>query len=106
MLWGGNRCEKEDIAIETLPDGGTRVVFVYQFLKGCQACQLLGYAWFAFDFDRGRQIQRNETYKNKICWRKAVMQLFLLSPVLRFFSYHRRFGRLDDTCTAAARIFG
>ncbi|MCX5854898.1 MAG: hypothetical protein NTZ24_10120 [Deltaproteobacteria bacterium] len=75
MFWGGNRHEKEVIQEEALPEGGVRLVFIYRFLKGCRACQVLGNAWVAFDFDK------DGTFKGtKLLRTKSLVKLERKSP--------------------------
>ncbi len=50
-IWSGDRSGGKDILIETLSGGGQRFILSYRLLDGCHACELLGYAKFAFQFD-------------------------------------------------------
>lgn len=50
-IWPGDRNSSKDISAETSPGGGQRFILGYRLLDGCHACQLLGYAKFAFQFD-------------------------------------------------------
>jgi hypothetical protein len=75
MFWGGNRQEKENILKEALPEDGVRLAFIYRFLKGCRACQVLGNAWIAFDFDK------DGTFKGtKLLRTKSLVKLDRKSP--------------------------
>lgn len=50
-VWPGDRSEKDVPVIETLPNGGQRFFLNYELLNGCHACELVGSAQFAFEFD-------------------------------------------------------
>lgn len=53
-LWPGDRSPKQP-AVELLPDGGQTFVVPYTLRNFCHACEVLGTAFFCFDFDgRGR----------------------------------------------------
>lgn len=50
-VWPGDRSEKDVPVIETPPGGGQRFILTYRLLNGCHACELIGSAQFAFQFD-------------------------------------------------------
>lgn len=50
-LWPGDRSPGASPEVRTLNDEGTALDFRYRLLDGCRACKVLGYAYFAFDFD-------------------------------------------------------
>ncbi|MFH1079856.1 MAG: protease inhibitor I42 family protein [Pseudomonadota bacterium] len=51
-LWPGDRSGKDFLRSERTPDGGQRFVVHYRLLNGCHACELAGYAGYAFEFDK------------------------------------------------------
>jgi predicted secreted protein len=51
-LWQGDRSGKEYPLFERRADGVQRFIVRYRLLNGCHACELAGYARYAFDFDR------------------------------------------------------
>jgi hypothetical protein len=51
MLFPGDRSGTGQPQVETLPDRGERFVVRYQLQNGCHACERIGSATFAFDFD-------------------------------------------------------
>jgi predicted secreted protein len=50
-LWPGDRFGTDFPVMEKLSDGGQRFHVGYRLLNGCHACEVLGSAVFAFDFD-------------------------------------------------------
>lgn len=50
-LWPGERSPDISPVGGTLKDGGASLDFRYRLLDGCRSCKVVGYAWFAFDFD-------------------------------------------------------
>jgi predicted secreted protein len=69
-LWPGDRSPKYPLA-EPLPDGGQTFVIPYTLRNFCHACEVLGTAFFAFDFDKnGRltaiEFQRVESLPKKL----------------------------------------
>ncbi len=50
-VWPGDRSGPGHVAVEDLDDGGRRFVVGYKLRNGCHACELVGAADFAFDFD-------------------------------------------------------
>jgi predicted secreted protein len=50
-VWPGNRSGMNYPLLNKLTGNGQRFVVRYRLLNGCHACQRLGNAWFAFDFD-------------------------------------------------------
>ncbi len=50
-LWPGDRYAADCIKGEDLPENGKRFIASYRFLDGCHACESLGTARIAFDFD-------------------------------------------------------
>jgi len=55
MLWPGDRSDSDYPLPETRPDGGQRFTVRYRLLNGCHACELAGYARYAFEFDKTGQ---------------------------------------------------
>ncbi|MBA4396564.1 MAG: hypothetical protein C0394_04165 [Syntrophus sp. (in: bacteria)] len=55
MLWPGDRSDRDYPLPETRPDGGQRFTVRYRLLNGCHACELAGYAGYAFEFDKTGQ---------------------------------------------------
>lgn len=51
MLFGGDRTIKRPPEIIARPDKGQRFIVTYRLLNGCHACERVGKAKFAFDFD-------------------------------------------------------
>ena len=51
-IFPGDRNGTDYPAIEKLPDGGQRFIVTYRLLNGCHACERVGEASFAFDFER------------------------------------------------------
>ena len=51
-MWPGPRFSQQYPAVEALPDGGQSFVVPYGLHNFCQACEMLGTAFFSFDFDR------------------------------------------------------
>jgi hypothetical protein len=51
MLFPGDRSGAGEPKVETLPDRGERFVVRYRLQNGCHACERIGSATFAFDFD-------------------------------------------------------
>ncbi len=51
-LWQGDRSDREYPFLERTPDGGQRFIVRYRLLNGCHACELAGYAGYAFEFDK------------------------------------------------------
>jgi predicted secreted protein len=51
-LWPGDRSDSDYPLPETRPDGGQRFTVRYRLLNGCHACELIGYAGYAFEFDK------------------------------------------------------
>lgn len=51
-LWPGDRWSPDCIVPGTTQDGKQRFLVTYRLLNGCHACELLGSARVAFDFDR------------------------------------------------------
>jgi predicted secreted protein len=51
-LWPGDRWSADCIVPGTTQDGKQRFLVAYRLLNGCHACELLGSARVAFDFDR------------------------------------------------------
>jgi hypothetical protein len=54
-LWPGDRFRTIEPAMESLPDRGQRFVIEYRLRNLCHACELIGFARFAFDFDHTGQ---------------------------------------------------
>ncbi len=50
-IWPGQRSGTGHPLLRKLAGNGQRFVVGYRLLKGCHACERLGNAWFAFDFD-------------------------------------------------------
>jgi predicted secreted protein len=57
-LWPGDRSSREFPSAQTTMDGGQRFVVRYRLLNGCHACELTGYARYAFDFDKTGRFQQ------------------------------------------------
>ena len=55
-MWPGHRFQPQFPAVETLPDGGQGFVVPYGLRNFCHACELLGTAFFSFDFDKGGRL--------------------------------------------------
>jgi predicted secreted protein len=51
-LWPGDRSDRDYPLPEGTPDGGLRFMVRYRLLNGCHACELAGYALYAFEFDK------------------------------------------------------
>jgi predicted secreted protein len=51
-MWPGDRSARHYPAAEALPDGGQTFVVPYTLRNLCHACDVVGTAFFAFDFDR------------------------------------------------------
>ncbi|MGO9569796.1 MAG: hypothetical protein ACLP5H_19865 [Desulfomonilaceae bacterium] len=51
MLFGGDRTITRPPEMNVQPTKGQRFVVEYRLLNGCHACERVGRAWFAFDFD-------------------------------------------------------
>ncbi len=51
MLFGGDRSLKQPPKMIALSGKGQRFVVEYRLLNGCHACERVGGAQFAFDFD-------------------------------------------------------
>lgn len=51
-FWPEDRTSKSVPMIKKLRGQGQRFVINYRITDGCRACEYLGTAWFAFDFDR------------------------------------------------------
>ncbi|PKN60957.1 MAG: hypothetical protein CVU53_00430 [Deltaproteobacteria bacterium HGW-Deltaproteobacteria-11] len=51
-LWFGDRSGRDFPRMERTPDGGQRFIVRYRLLNGCHACELAGYAGYAFEFDK------------------------------------------------------
>jgi predicted secreted protein len=57
-IWPGDRTSKYPL-IESLPDGGQAFIVPFILRNLCHACEMLGTAYFAFDFDKdGRLAQQ------------------------------------------------
>ena len=50
-IWPGNRSGTDYPQFNRLPNNGIRLIANYQLQNGCHACEIVGYANFAFDFD-------------------------------------------------------
>jgi predicted secreted protein len=55
-MWPGHRFQPQSAAVESLPDGGQGFVVSYGLRNFCHACELLGTAFFSFDFDKGGRL--------------------------------------------------
>ncbi len=55
-LWPGDRSFRQAPLSETLPGGGQAFVVPYTLRNFCHACEVLGSAFFAFDFDKGGKL--------------------------------------------------
>ncbi len=55
-LWPGDRSLRQVPLIETLPGGGQAFIVPYTLRNFCHACEVLGSAFFAFDFDKGGKL--------------------------------------------------
>jgi len=51
MLFGGDRTMTRPPAMVVQPNQGQRLIVEYRLLNGCHACERVGRATFAFDFD-------------------------------------------------------
>jgi hypothetical protein len=51
-IWPGDRSGTTFVVTKRLPMGGVRVTVPYVLRNGCRACDTLGTATFAFDFER------------------------------------------------------
>jgi len=51
MLFGGDRTMTRPPAMVVQPNQGQRFIVDYRLLNGCRACERVGRATFAFDFD-------------------------------------------------------
>ncbi len=51
MLFGGDRTITSPSDMISLPTKGQQFIFQYRLLNGCHACERVGRAKFAFDFD-------------------------------------------------------
>lgn len=50
-LWPGDRHDLGHVIIEAIPGGGQRFILDYRLRNGCHACEEIGSAKFAFEFD-------------------------------------------------------
>ncbi|HUJ89610.1 MAG TPA: protease inhibitor I42 family protein [Syntrophorhabdales bacterium] len=50
-MWPGDRTTKYPL-VEALPEGGQSFIVPYKLRNFCQACEVLGTAFFSFDFDK------------------------------------------------------
>lgn len=50
-IWPGNRSGTDYPQFNRLSNNGIRLIANYQLQNGCHACEIVGYANFAFDFD-------------------------------------------------------
>jgi hypothetical protein len=55
-LWPGDRSFKQVPLVETLSGGGQAFVVSYILRNFCHACEVLGSAFFSFDFDKGGKL--------------------------------------------------
>ena len=55
-IWPGDRPPKLPVQVETLPNGGQGFVVSYTLRNFCHACEVLGTAFFSFDFDRAGKL--------------------------------------------------
>ena len=55
-LWPGDRSFKQPPVVEALPGGGQSFVIPYTLRNFCHACEVLGSAFFSFDFDKGGKL--------------------------------------------------
>ncbi len=55
-LWPGDRSLKQSLLVEALPAGGQAFVVPYTLRNFCHACEVLGTAFFSFDFDKGGKL--------------------------------------------------
>jgi len=51
-LWPGDRGSSKYPVVEALPDSGQSLVVPYTLRNLCHACEVLGTAFFSFDFDK------------------------------------------------------
>lgn len=50
-LWPGDRHDLAQVITEAIPGGGQRFILDYRLRNGCHACEEIGNARFAFEFD-------------------------------------------------------
>jgi inhibitor of cysteine peptidase len=55
-LWPGERPPKQPLSVEALPGGGQGFVIPYTLRNFCHACEILGTAFFSFDFDKSGKL--------------------------------------------------
>jgi predicted secreted protein len=55
-LWPGDRSSRQMLLVEALPGGGQAFVVPYTLRNFCHACEVLGSAFFSFDFDKGGKL--------------------------------------------------
>ena len=55
-MWPGDRSAKLALTVETLPSGGQAFILPYTLRNFCHACEVLGTAFFSFDFDKGGKL--------------------------------------------------
>ena len=55
-LWPGDRSFRQVLLVEALPGGGQAFVVPYTLRNFCHACEVLGSAFFSFDFDKGGKL--------------------------------------------------
>ncbi len=51
-IWPGDRSPRHHPVVEALPDGGQSFVVPYTLRNLCHACDVVGTAFFSFDFDK------------------------------------------------------
>jgi predicted secreted protein len=72
-LWPGDRSPKYPL-IELLPDGGQSFIVPYTLRNFCHACEVLGTAFFSFDFDKGGRLVSNRFQRIELPPKKAVQK--------------------------------
>jgi inhibitor of cysteine peptidase len=55
-IWPGDRPPRQPTQVETLPNGGQGFVVAYTLRNFCHACEVLGTAFFSFDFDKSGRL--------------------------------------------------
>lgn len=72
-LWPGDRSPKYPF-VEPLPDGGQSFVVPYTLRNFCHACEVLGTAFFSFDFDKNGRLISSRFQRVEIPVKKTTQK--------------------------------
>lgn len=72
-LWQGDRSPKYPL-VEPLPDGGYAFTFPYALRNSCHVCEVVGTAFFAFDFGRNGRLKGIRFVKTEQLPKKTVVK--------------------------------